>query len=67
MSFRSGFAALTRREPVSTSRASGIRYKGGRAGREAVEPLVCVHPSSPDYSVRRAKVHNLRVGAKINT
>ena len=29
-SSRSGFAALTRREPVSMSHASGIRYKGGR-------------------------------------
>ena len=40
-SSRSGFAALTRREPVSMSRASGIRYKGGRDGREATQSLVC--------------------------
>ena len=60
-SIRSGFAALTRREPESTSRACGIRYKGGRAGREAVEPLVCVHPSR---SLARAVIGVLTLAAR---
>ena len=40
-SSRSGFAVLTRREPVSMSYASGIRHKGGRDGREAAQSLGC--------------------------
>ena len=32
--------ALTRREQLMPSRGSCIRYKGGRAGREAVQTLV---------------------------
>ena len=37
--------ALTRREQLMSSRGSCIGYKGGRAGREAVQALVRARPS----------------------
>ena len=43
--FASVPAALTRREQLMSWRGSWIRYKGGRAGREAVQTLVRAHPS----------------------
>ena len=43
--FASVPGALTRREQLMSSRGSCIGYKGGRAGREAVQALVRARPS----------------------